>query len=240
MAGEPGIDYPEEMSPVDVLAASRGDALMSFVEKARDGELLLTVGHDRLKRPVRLEPGERLEVVWKDAAELRSVPAELVGVQTSGEPRWLVRTVGPAARGQRRAAVRAPLAFRVCIVVGDHTLEGRTLDISEGGLRCLLDSPPTTDDGATAGDPGQGGDTGAAPAQAPARAPEVAAVVPVTVWFDGRDHVSAKGEVVRHHPREDGREELSIRFIGLPEKMMDLIRREVFTGLRDLRARGLV
>ena len=137
MKGEPGQDYPEQMTPVDVLAASRGDALASFVEAVHDTELILTVGTDRGRRPVRLDPGERLELVWKAASELRAVPAELVDTQAGDQPTWRIRTVGPATRGQRRAAVRAPLVFRVHLGPEDGHFDGQTVDLSEGGIRLV-------------------------------------------------------------------------------------------------------
>src|SRR5690348_7221726 len=110
MNGTPGIDYPEDRTPIDVLAASRGDAVLCFVEGVADDHLVVSAGSDRLGRVVRVESGERLELVWKDGGELRAVPAEVVDVQTTPQQAWRVRTVGPASRGQRRAAVRAPLA----------------------------------------------------------------------------------------------------------------------------------
>ena len=237
MQGAPGIDFPEDRSPVDVLAASRGDAVMCFVEEIADDELLLTVGQDRAGRPVRLQPGERLELVWKDGGELRSLPAELTGIETAPLARWRISPAGPAARGQRRAAVRAPLPFRAVLEYGDVSAEGTTLDVSEGGIRAWFDL-------STIAIPE--GDAAPAPADAPAeeapdpRAPELGAVVTLTVWFDDRQHVTSKAEVTRHHDRADRRTELSLRFIGLPEKMQDLVRREVFAGLRDLHARGLL
>ncbi len=245
MAGEPGIDYPEVMSPVDVLAESRADALMSFVEQCSSAELLLTVGQDRSRRPVRLDRDERLELVWKARTELRSLPVQLVEVDTGGEPKWRVRPTGPARRGQRRAAVRAPLNFGVCLYVGEHTLKGRSADISEGGVRCILDKSPATDSSPRNAAPGpidgdHVDDASLTPVQLHTARFEVGSVLAVTVSFNDRDWVSAEGEVVRRHPREDQREEISIRFIGLPEAMQDLIRRNVFKGLRDLRARGLL
>ncbi len=218
MAGEPGVDHPEAMAVVDVLAASRGDAVMSFVQAANGSELVLTVGLDRAQRRVRLEPGERLELVWKGPEELRSLPAELVSVDTSGaEPTWTVTAVGQASRGQRRAAVRAPLDFRAEIVLDKAPFEGVTVDISEGGMRCLID--------------GAGHDRGGVP--------EVGTVVPVTVHLEN-GRVRCQAEVVRRHHRDDRRAEVSMRFIGLPEPDQDTIRRNVFAGLRDLRSRGLI
>jgi hypothetical protein len=246
MTGEPGVDYPEEKMPIDVRAQSRGDNLLSFVESTENGELILAVGEDRQRRPVRLEPGEHLELMWRGPDELRSVPAELIAVENGNRPTWRVRTIGPAARGQRRAAVRAPMDFPVTLAQGARTLTGVSVDLSEGGLRCLLDegqddrrttsaaAAPSPADGQTAA----GGDV--AVTVATEQLLQVGSIQQVTVRLDDRDYVTAKGEVVRHFPRADKREEVSIRFIGLPEKMEDLIRARVFARLRDLRARGIL
>ena len=133
MQGSPGIDYPEDRSPVDVLPTSRGGAVMCFVEQVADDHLVLTIGQDRAGRPVRLSAGERMDIVWKDAGELRSLPVELIAVETAPRQVWQVRPVGPAARGQRRAAVRAPLSYRTVLSWGDVVAEGTSLDVSEGG-----------------------------------------------------------------------------------------------------------
>ncbi|MGR7025155.1 flagellar brake protein [Geodermatophilus sp. URMC 62] len=211
----PGVDHPEERSVVDVKAVSPDDVLLSFVEEASASELVLSVGTDAAQRRVRLEPGEHLELIWRGPEELRSVPAELVAVSTGDDPTWRVRTVGPASRGQRRAAVRAPLAVPLELKVGGTVLRGATLDLSEGGSRCLL----------------------AAGGEQPAV--EAGTVVPVTVDLDG-DRLTVDAEVVRHHPREDDRTELSLRFLRIGEKREDTIRRRVFAELRDLRSRGVM
>jgi c-di-GMP-binding flagellar brake protein YcgR len=234
MQGEPGVDYPEDRSPVDVLAASRGDAVMCFVERIAEDEIVVTIGQDRSGRPVNLHAEERMELVWKDAGELRSLPAELVAVETGEQRVWRIRPVGPAARGQRRAAVRAPLSYRAVLEFGAVTTEGTTVDVSEGGVRALFDlsGPATGPDAAAAAEPdGTGGGSGV---------PALGAIVTVSVWFDQRQHVTSRAEVARHHARTDRQTELSLRFVALPEKMQDLVRREVFAGLRELRARGLL
>ena len=152
MQGEPGVDYPEDRSPVDVLAASRGDAVMCFVERIAEDEIVVTIGQDRSGRPVNLHAEERMELVWKDAGELRSLPAELVAVETGEQRVWRIRPVGPAARGQHRAAVRAPLPYRAVLEFGGVTTEGTTVDVSEGGVRGLFDlaTPATGPDAAAA------------------------------------------------------------------------------------------
>lgn len=239
MTGEPGKDYPEEKSPIDVRAQSRGDTLLSFVERVDNGELVISAGEDRQKRPVRLDAGEPLEVMWRGPDEMRTVPAELVAVETGELTTWRVRLVGPAARGQRRAAVRAPMDFRVTLKEGVQTLGGVTVDLSEGGMRCVLDDAPSAADTGTASLPAPGDAQTEADAT-PDTLLTVGSIHEVTVFFDGGEYVTAKGEVVRHFPREDQREEASIRFIGLPEKMGDLVRARVFARLRDMRARGIL
>jgi hypothetical protein len=242
MMGEPGVDYPEARTPVDVRVQSRGDTLLSFVELVDNGELLLSAGEDHLRRPVRLEPGEHLELTWRAPDELRAVPAELVGVDTGGRATWRVKPIGPAGRGQRRAAVRAPMDYRMTLTAGGRTLEGVSVDLSEGGVRFLVAdaAEPAAVLGAEQ-DPAAGEQQAAADAHVATEPQlEVGSVHQLTLWWDDRDTVITKGEVIRHFPREDKREEVSIRFIGLSEKMEDVIRARVFARLRDLRARGVL
>ncbi|MGY1728229.1 flagellar brake protein [Geodermatophilus sp. SYSU D01062] len=212
----PGVDYPEDRTVLDVKAVSRDDVLTSFVEEATGGELVVSVAQDASQRRVRLEPGETLELVWRGPEELRSVPAELLEVHGGDAPTWRLRLTGPASRGQRRAAVRAPLSLPVEVTAGGQRRSGTTRDLSEGGTHCLLDGEPDR--------------TGAL---------EPGGVVHVRLDVDGRA-VAVKAEVVRRHPREDKRPELSLRFIGLAERDEDLIRRRVFAELRELRSRGLI
>jgi c-di-GMP-binding flagellar brake protein YcgR len=215
--GTSGVDHPEDRNVLDVKASSRADVLISFVEQASESELLVTVGEDAQRRRVRLETGEHLEVIWRGPDELRSLPARLVEVVPADPPTWRLAIVGPASRGQRRNAVRAPMSVSVHLTVGEQVLAGTTLDLSEGGTRCLVSA-------------GSGG-------QAPAV--EVGAVLPVDVDLEG-DHLVCRAEVIRRHPRTDEHVELSLRFVGLEEKREDAVRRRVFAELRDLRSRGLI
>ncbi|MGY1696531.1 flagellar brake protein [Geodermatophilus sp. SYSU D00814] len=213
----PGVDHPEEKAVLDVKASSRADVLTSFVERVSGSELVVSVGEDAQKRRVRLDTGEHLELIWRGPEELRSLPAELVEVVTGDSPTWRLKIVGPASRGQRRNAVRAPMSVPVELAVGERVLAGTTIDLSEGGTHCLL--------------------TGKPGAERPEI--EVGTVLPVVVDLDG-DRLAAKAEVIRRHPRDDHHTELSLRFVGLGERREDTIRRRVFAELRDLRSRGLI
>lgn len=213
----PGVDHPEERAVLDVKASSRADVLVSFVERVSGSELVVSVGEDAQKRRVRLDTGEHLELIWRGPEELRSLPAQLVEVVTGDSPTWRLKVLGPASRGQRRSAVRVPMSVPVELTLGEQVLRGTTVDLSEGGTRCLLSGAP-----------------GAARPEV-----EVGTVVPVVVELDGQ-RLTAQAEVIRRHPREDAHTELSIRFIGLGERREDAIRRYVFAEMRDLRTRGLI
>jgi hypothetical protein len=214
----PGVDYPEERAVLDVKASSRPDVLLSFVEQVSGEELVLSVGEDAQRRRVRLDSGEHLELIWRGPEELRSLPAQLVEVVGGTAPTWRLKIVGPASRGQRREAVRAPVSVPVEIAVNHRVLAGTTIDLSEGGALCLLRSRIGADRPAV----------------------EVGDVLSLTVDLDG-EPLTTSAEVIRHHRRwRDGHTELSLRFVGLGERGEDAIRRRVFAELRDLRIRGLI
>jgi hypothetical protein len=253
MTGIPGIDFPEERDVVDLLAASRGDALIGWIESATNEMITVTAGEAHSRRPVRAEVGEHVNVVWRGPEELRSRPTELVKVQLEPRPVWWLRTVGPSERGQRRAWVRAPLAYPVFMTVGSTELGGMTIDLSEGGTRVLFNGTAETDTeqppegGTGSGWPAPGeGDTAVAVPPAIDKTEDagpfaVGTVVLLTLSLEEEDEpLECRAELLRQIPRDDDRLECTFRFIGIHEKTQDFIRAHVFTGLRRLRARGLL
>ena len=222
MTGIPGTDYPEVRTVVDLLLSSRPDAMISWVEAAGHDELVLAPAEDRARRPLRLEVGERMDVVWRGPDDLLSLPAALVDVERGAAPVWHLRPLGPAMRGQRRAAVRAPMTTAVRFEGSAGPVPGATLDVSEGGLRALLDLPP-------------GNESSAAP---PDGTPAPGSIVPLVLTL-GEVDLPCRGEVLRL-TRHDDRWELTLRFVGMHENTQDFIRRHVFERLRTLRARGVL
>jgi hypothetical protein len=228
MSGEVDDGQPLAGRVVEVMAASRGDTLVAWSEGRQGVDLLLSAPLDQLQRPVTLGVGERLEVVWRDLGELHALPAVLAAIDSGERPRWRLGIVGVLRRGQRREAVRAPMS--VAIRVGPELgfAEGTTVDVSEGGCRCILSgrrpplSSPLEPDHAV-------GSAG----------PDTGAVVRVAVLFP-EFTITCLTEVTHRHARADARRELSLRFIGLTEQQQDLIRRRVFARLRELRTRGLL
>ncbi len=221
MPGIPGTDYPEVRTVVDLLLSSRPDAMISWVEAADGDGLVLAPAEDRTRQPLRLAVGERLDVVWRGPGHLLSLPAALVDVESGAVPVWHLRPLGPAIRGQRRAAVRAPMAAAVRFEGPAGPLPGTTLDVSEGGLRVLLRPPP-------------GNEPSAEP---PGGALAPGSIVPLVLTL-GEVELPCRGEVLRRTRRDD-RWEVTLRFVGMHENTQDFIRRHVFERLRTLRARGV-
>lgn len=238
--GVPGFDHPEERAVVELLLADRGEVLISWVERVEDEEVVVTAGRDRAQRSVRLDPGDRVEVVWKDTSELRSLPTRFdAAAGSGGETVWHLTPTGPAVRGQRRAAVRAPIPLEVVATRGRTTLAGTTVDISEGGFRAVFrpevlpDAPGVVPKAPSAADAPSGD-------PAPAAGFEAGEVLDVVVDLEPGDQFRAQAEVTRDHQRQDENIEVSVRFIGLHEKAQDVVRARVFAGLRELRQRGLL
>ena len=221
MTGIPGTDYPEVRTVVDLLLSSRPDAMISWVEAADGDTLVLAPAEDRTRQQRRLAVGERMDVVWRGPDHLLSLPAALVDVESGAAPVWRLRPLGPAIRGQRRAAVRAPMATAVRFEGPAGPVPGTTLDVSEGGLRVLLDPAPGIEPSA----------------EPPAGAPAPGSIVSLVLTV-GEVDLPCRGEVLRHIRRDD-RWELTLRFVGMHENTQDLIRRYVFERLRTLRARGV-
>jgi hypothetical protein len=221
MTGISGTDYPEVRTVVDLLLSSRPDAMISWVEAAAAHELVLAPAEDHARRPMLLAVGERMDVVWRGPDHLLSLPAELVDVETSAAPVWHLRPLGPAIRGQRRASVRAPMVTPVRFEAPAGPVPGTTLDVSEGGLRVLLDAVP--------------GDEAAEP---PHGTPTPGSVAPLVLSL-GDVELPCRGEVLRLTRRDD-RWEMTLRFVGMHENTQTFIRRHVFERLRTLRARGVL
>ena len=241
--GVPGIDHPEERGVVELLLADRGEVLISWVERVEDKQIVVTAGRDRDQRSVRLDVGDRVEMVWKAASELRSLPTRFETAEASGgETVWRLAPTGPAVRGQRRAAVRAPIPLEVMATRGRTTLTGSTVDISEGGFRAVFRSPEDSaaglaQDVVPATSPPAEPPAGDA---APATGLAVGEVLDVVVDLEPGEQLRARAEVTRDQRRQDECTEVSVRFIGLHEKAQDVVRARVFAGLRDLRQRGLL
>jgi len=201
----PGAELPLPRALVDVVVG--GVVVTGRVERLRPTGLVVEL-------PGALPPGDGVELYWNGADGVRVVPARVVLC-------WTVRTgvrvqlvpSGPAEAGNRRDAVRADLRLRAQLTERESgaVFLGRTRDVSETGLRCLLAPGPLAP---TAG------------AEVDVGLPLRGAVFPVP----GRLH--------RVSPDEDGWD-VVVAYAGLCASMADLLRAQVFAALREQRRLSL-
>lgn len=153
--------------------------------------------------------GEEVTVLWLSGDGARALPAEVATVERGAVPRWHLRVVGPTENVQRRQAVRARVVLPLTAVVNGVDLTGEMLDLSEGGVRAALDPYGIT--------------------------PAPGSVLPLTVQLEDGP-LTATVEIVRQQTVA-GRWALSLRFLDLPERDQDRLRRRVFQAMREERAR---
>jgi len=209
MTREPGVDHPAEQSEAEVTLAGLGISVSTRVELVGNGVLTLRPSVGEYVEQVVAAAGDQAEVFWKAAEQTRALPAEVLQVEHGAAPRWRLQITGPAEVSQRRKAVRARVALPIEVGYGSIELSGETIDLSEAGIRAMCDA---------LGVP-----------------PEAGARLDLVLHFeDGA--LAAKAEIIRVHPR-GARWLLSIRFVDLPDKDGDRVRRRVFQALREERAR---
>jgi hypothetical protein len=219
------VEFPPAGTVVDLIAASRSETFLTWAVASSDRELLVLTPVDQQRRPVQVAVGERIDIIWRNASGLLCLPVVLAAVLAGERPAWRLRAAGVVKRGQRRDAVRAPITAPVRLGAEPFLYAGVTVDLSEGGFRCVLEG---------LGSLGAGFSSAAR-----STGPGVGEVVKVAVELPELT-IHRLGEVARRHPRSDGRAELSVRFVGLTEPEADQIRRYVFARLRELRQRGLL
>lgn len=207
----PESERPSEMSEADVTLVTRGITVQAAVELSTAENLVIRPIAESYARTVGVKEGDRVELFWRDAYEERMLPAELSSVEDDGTVRWHLGVTGPAERSTRRKAVRADVEVPVRMRMNNTEVTGDTVDLSEAGLRALVD--------------GWG------------LAPEAGTPVAVDIELGEDDLVRLHGSVVRQDQRA-GRWVLSVRFEGVEEKDADRLRKRVFQALREERARA--
>ncbi|SDO05864.1 flagellar brake protein [Geodermatophilus sp. DSM 45219] len=200
----PEIDVEVEITPV-----GRTLSVSARVEDAGPADVVVRPGVSGFVDEAVVAVGERVSVLWLSSEGARALPADVATVERGAVPRWHLKVVGPAEAIQRRQAVRARVALPVVAVVNGIDLEGDIVDISEGGVRAVVEPYGVT--------------------------PIAGSTLSLTVQLE-EGPITAPAEVVRQQT-VDARWALSLRFTDLPEKEQDRLRRRVFRAIREERAR---
>lgn len=205
--------HPTATTTTEVRLGTEERAFFGHVVASDARRIVVAAPAPSPKRPVP-RAGVRGELVWGVGTSLHALPVELAGLQPAALPLWHFRAAGPPTDAQRRTAVRVPLHLPVLVRDGAWHVGGETLDISEGGIWCVLDSGGLLDN--AAGSP-----------------------VSVSVFLHADNSpLHARAEVLRTKPRTDGRLSAVLRFVDLDEASQDQVRARVFLELRKRRALG--
>ena len=155
-----------------------------------------------------IQVGDAIELYWVGGQEERTLAGTVSQLEGGADARWHLAVAGQAERSQRRKAVRARVEVPVIIPWAGGQITGHTVDLSEGGMRALMDGwglPP---------EPG----------------------TPTQVSLDVGDALlHLQGEFVWTSIR-GAQWLLAMKFNDVPEKAADVLRRRVFQALRDERA----
>ena len=197
---------PEESGSADVTLLARGVTVTASVEVSSTG--LVVVRPDPTRPQDEIQAGDRVELYWVGGHEERTLGGEISSIDADPEPRWHIAVSGMAERSQRRKAVRAQVGVDVLIPWAGGQMTGVTVDLSEGGMRALMDGwglPPE---------------------------PGTRSQVSLTV-DDALVHL--QGSIVWTSIR-GAQWLLAMQFLDVPEEAADRLRRRVFQALRDERA----
>lgn len=202
-------DRPEERASADVTVISRGITVTAHVEVSDTYVVVVRLTAGGLGREgAEIQLGDPVELYWIGGHEERTLAGTVSQVEGGAEARWHVAASGQAERSQRRRAVRARVKLEVLIPWAGAQMSGTTVDLSEGGMRALMD--------------GWG------------LPPESGTLSQVTLILDGVP-LLLHGEIVWTSIR-GAQWLLAMKFNDVAENAGDLLRRRVFQALRDERA----
>jgi hypothetical protein len=199
---------PHESSRADVTLVARGITVTAAVDVSTEFTIVVRPDGESTAWKTSVKDGDSVELYWVGAEEERTLPAKIIDVEPGDEVRWHLVPTGPAARSQRRKAVRGRVALPVYLPWADGQLVGETVDLSEAGLRALVDGwgiPPE-----------------------PGTRLEVSLTLPDEV-------LHLRGHVVRQQAN-GARWLLSMSFVDVSDRDANSLRRRVFQALREERA----
>jgi hypothetical protein len=210
---EPEIDRyvnrPEESTSADVTVISKGLTVTAQVEVS-DTYLVVVrpTGGGPGWESADVQLGDAIELYWVGGQEERTLTGTVSQVEGGDDGRWHLAVSGQAERSQRRKAVRGRVSLPVIMPWAGGQMTGSTVDLSENGMRALVD--------------GWG------------IAPDPGTTLQVSLELEDA-LVHLPGETVWTSIR-GAQWLLAVKFLEVPENAADRLRRRVFQALRDERA----
>lgn len=205
---ETDVSRPAETTQADVTLITRGVTVTARVDRSDDVGIVVSPLGEGTAWKTAVKPGDKVEVFWVAAHEERTLPARITDVEHGDEPSWRLAPTGPSERSQRRKAVRGRVQLPVVMPWADSQLTGETVDLSEAGMRALVDGWGVP--------------------------PESGTRMSVTLDL-GTQFVDVHGTLVWCNPR-GAQWLLAVSFEDVDERDGDRLRQRVFEALRAERA----
>jgi hypothetical protein len=203
------LDRPRVSTSADITLVSKGVTVTGRVDSSdADRVVVGPAGDGPMLVADTVAAGDPAELYWIGGQEEWTLAGTVAEIEDGERSRWHIAVAGPAERSQRRKAVRARVEVPVLIPWAGAVMTGNTVDLSEGGMRALVDGWGVPPEPST-------------PAQ-------------VTLTLDDTT-VALHGEIVWTSTR-GARWLMAMKFLRVPEHVGDQLRRRVFQALRDERA----
>jgi c-di-GMP-binding flagellar brake protein YcgR len=206
------VDWPALNTLVTCAGAGWDGEIASRVEDTDGSTLVLAAPLDpgdpvpRLLRPA---PASVVRVRWTHPRGMSELRCEVRRVDLRPTPQWEVRPLEPADHIQRREAVRVFVLLHLELRLDEGTFRATTVDVSEGGVRCVV---PAKDHFA----PGERVDM---------------------LLHVGGEPIAATAELLRCRQSNGGSTEVTARFLGMDKRDADRVRKFLFAEQVALRAR---
>ncbi len=203
------LDRPRVSTAADVTLVSRGVTVTARVDSSDADRVVVGPADDGIAWfGSAVAAGDPAELYWIGGQEEWTLAGTVAEVEGGDMPRWHIAVAGPAERSQRRKAVRARVELPVLIPWAGAVMTGTTVDLSESGMRALVDGWGVP--------------------------PEPSTSAQTTITLDDTT-VELHGEIVWTSTRGP-RWLMAMKFVRVPEHVGDALRRRVFQALRDERA----
>lgn len=206
-------DWPELNSLAFVDIVDEPVMLESRVEAVGGDGVTLAAPTGAFGVPVLPAPGETVLVAWNTIRGYYERKGVVESSLRTPKPLMTVRPLGEVRRLQRRSHVRVPQLNLIDLVLPGSTLRASLLDVSESGLRCVVDRPSPL-----------GMDT----------------LVTVTLDLIDGTSVEVRCTAARLYALDDEHVEVGLAFVDLDQRTGNQIRKHVFAQQVRDRAMGLL
>lgn len=187
--------------------------LQSRVESVQGTAVTLAAPTGAYGMPVLPIAGETVLIAWNTVRGYFERKGIVECSERTPQPRMTVRPLGDVRNLQRRAHVRVPQLSPVTIALGEHKIRASLLDVSESGVRCVIDRPSPI-----------GMDT----------------EVTVTLDLLEEELVQLPATPARMYAIDDEHLEIGLTFTDIDDRTASRIRRHVFAQQVRDRAMGLL